>query len=121
MRRCLFIILFFLCGCATTEQRYEQTDQQGIEKVYNYSYDKIFYACEDALPQMAWTIQESNFNKGSIFSRGAFDYSTLSMAILVKTIDGKTRVKVAVFGPIFPKSGIYNQFFYHLQDLLERK
>ncbi len=122
----LFAILLLavplLSGCcATMQEKISKVEQRGIEKTYNYPYDKIFYACEDVFPRMNWAIEKSNFDEGYISSFTnqffQFDYAWVKITKIDKN---KTLVKILGFGtPV--KGGLYRDFFYHLDTLLSRK
>ncbi|HOX55210.1 MAG TPA: hypothetical protein PLC32_07185 [Candidatus Omnitrophota bacterium] len=116
----LFLILL-ISGCATVQDRIAQVEQRGIEKTYDCTYDKVFYACEDVFPRMNWAIEKSNFEEGYISSLTnqffQFDYALVKITKIDKN---KTLVKILGFGTP-TKRNIYKAFFYHLDTLLSRK
>jgi len=97
-----------------------QVEQAGIERIYNYSYNKVFYACEDSIPRMFWIIRESNFDEGYIFIQPE-EAPLTNAGIKIKKIDNnKTLIKILEFHSL-AKKGFYRDFFSRLDALLNRK
>ncbi len=112
----LLFLVILLSGCATVQDRITQVEQHGIEKIYNYPYKKVFYACEDVAIRTNWTIQESNFDQGYIYLISVFN-----AAIKIKKIDdNKTLIKILEFHSLVKKD-FYKDFFQRLNDLLNRE
>lgn len=100
-----------------------QIEQRGIEKTYDYPYNKVFRACEDATLRMAWQIQESNFEEGYIHIIHKVLLSTIESGIKVKKLNNnKTTVKILYFGSPFQKvqEDFSKGFFSRLDALLNR-
>jgi len=117
-----YIILLFLlcfCGCASVNDRIKQVERIGVEKIYDYPYKAVFYACEDAMPRMSWTILESNFDKGYVFAGATGEYDISSAGIRITAIEeNKTLVKILEFHSIVKTT--YRIFFDHVDALLTR-
>jgi hypothetical protein len=119
MRYLILLFCILSCSCASVNTRIEQVEQGGIEKNYDYPYDKVFYAAEDAIPRMNWMIQESNFNEGYIFARRNDANAIQTAGIKIKKIDdNKTLIKVLEFHCVV--KWFYADFFRNLDTLLSR-
>jgi len=118
-----------LSGCATVQDKIKLTEQTGIERFYNYSYNKVFYACEDTLSRMNWEITKSDFDNGYIYSKirwqslflsGNGSCSFVATGIRITKInDHQTAVKVLKFNSM-NKKYFYADFFHTLENLLNR-
>jgi hypothetical protein len=122
--------VLLLSGYATVQDKINMTEQLGVERVYDYPYNKVFYACEDALPRINWEITESNYTDGYIYSKiewqcgylkGNGSRSLVAAGIKIRKIDDRrTAVKVLKFNSI-NKQYFYEDFFHSLDNFLNRE
>lgn len=124
----IFFLAISLSSCATIKDKINQTEQSGVEKVFDHPYNKVFESLEYNAVRGGWRIQESNIEDGYIYI--AYTYSSFiiqgvyNAAITVKKIDdNKTLVKFLYFGSPYKsvRAKSASSFFSELESLLSRK
>ena len=125
----LIVLLTVLSSsCATIKDKINQTEQAGVEKIYEYPYNKVFQSLEYNAVRGGWRIQESNIEDGYIYI--AYTYSSFIIqgvykaAITVKKIDdNETLVKFLYFGSPYKsvRAESASSFFSGTESLLNRQ
>jgi hypothetical protein len=116
--------IFLLAGCASVSERFRITEEQGKERIFSYPYNKVFYACEDALahgnyPVYNSRLRESDIKKGQIWGNLEFPMEYVYINIIVrKTDEIKTSVKIKEFGVV--TQSFYVQFFSDVERIASR-
>ena len=101
-----------------------KTEQSGVEKIYDYPYNKVFRSLEDTAVREGWMIQESDIKEGYIYLAQTYFLSVFNAGITVKMIDeDKTAVKFLYFNSPykFARNNAANHFFSKTESLLIRK
>lgn len=127
----ILLLCFSLAGCVSLPSvkllAQETKNKASEERVFNYTYEEVFYASEDAMQNIgspsSLFIRESNLDEGYILATKGSGNSILwgSFMIVVEKIDEeKTSVKIRVFRNV-GMDYIFKAFFKETERILARK
>lgn len=127
MKRIIYLLglITLINGCVTAPPLpLELVEKEGVEKTLDYSYKKVFYACDEALNIAVlygqWYSKETNFVQGYISVVGAAP-AAVKAAVVVKKIDeNKTIIKVKEIKRNVTED-FYKNFFENLERILKRE
>jgi len=113
-------------GCVSMQERFIITEKEGKEKIFDFPYKKVFYACEDALARGHFFYSEErphlsgiDVERGQIWAHLAYPLEYVYITIVVKKIDdSQTLVKIREFH--MPTQTFYGGFFADVERLLNR-
>lgn len=115
------MVLMSGCAAAPGLIPFDTAVTQGMERVYDFPYKKVFYAADAAANGMGEFIQlytkESNFEKGFIRLNGGMPAVRVNI-LVEKTGDIKTFVKVTKYTKVTAEY-LRNNFFQNLERLLK--